>query len=355
MDAILSRIGLPLKAFSVQNWAMNLRTKFQSLISSLVGLLTFGTFGFHFIEGWRWLDSIYATVVTLGTVGYGDFTPKDDMGKIFVIVLIIIGLGVISYAALELTAFVVEGHLNKMLRMRRVDTMIKKVQGHYIVCGAGRTGRHIIGELIKNKVPFVVIDRDVDALDMPEIHAHPHITGDATDDAVLERAGIKKAKGLAAALETDELNLFLMLTAKNLNPKVRCVSKLVNETARIKMGRAGADAVVAPNAIGGLRLASEMLRPNVVSFLDIMIRGSKGVRFEEAAIPERSPAAGKTLETLHLQKRFGINPIAVRDGGKDFHYNPPPSYHLKAGDTLVVIAEPDRLVKLRKFLGEKSV
>jgi voltage-gated potassium channel len=329
---------------------MNLRNKFQTLLSILLGLTVLGTVGFHFIEGWRWLDSLYATIVTLGTVGYGDFHPTDDIGKVFAIVMIIVGLGVISYTVLELTAFVVEGHLNKLLRLRRVDNMIKKVQGHYIVCGVGRTGRHIVGELIKNRVPFVVIDKDVEKLDLPEIHSHPHITGDATDDAVLLRAGIKKAKGLAAALETDELNLFLMLSAKNLNHDVRCVSRLVNESAREKMKRAGADAVVAPNAIGGLRLASEMLRPNVVSFLDIMIRGSKGVRFEEAEIPKGSPAAGHSLESLHLQKRFGINPIAVRDGGKDFHYNPSPSMHLKAGDTLVVIAEPERLQKLRKFL-----
>jgi voltage-gated potassium channel len=330
---------------------LNLRKKVTTLILMLLVLLIIGTAGYHFIEGLSWLDSMYTTVVTMSTVGFGDFHPTHDLGKIFVMLFIIVGLGVISYAVLELTAFVVEGHLNKLLRLRKVDNMIKKVEGHFIVCGAGRTGRHIVNELVKNKVPFVVIDRDVDKMETHNIHSHPHITGDATDDAVLLRAGIKKAKGLAAALETDELNLFLMLSAKNLNPKVRCVSKLVNESARDKMVRAGADAVVAPNAIGGLRLASEMLRPNVVSFLDIMIRGSKGVRFEEAPIPNGSPAAGKSLESLDLHKKFGINPIAIREGGKEFSYNPSPKHHLKAGDTLVVIAEPDRLVKLRKFLA----
>jgi voltage-gated potassium channel len=330
---------------------MNLRNKFSNLVGILVGLIAFGTVGFHVLEGWNWLDSLYTTIVTLGTVGYGDFTPKDDAGKVFVIFLIIIGLGVISYTAVQLTAFVVEGHLNKMLRLRRVDNMIKKVQGHYIVCGAGRTGRHIVQELIKNRVPFVVIDRNVDKLDIPEIHTHPHLTGDASDDAILERAGIKKAKGLAAALDTDELNLFLLLTAKNLNPKLRCVTKCVNESARIKLTRAGADAVVAPNAIGGLRLASEMLRPSVVSFLDIMLRATKGVRFEEASIPHGSKAAGRSLESLELFKHFGLSPIAVRDQGKEFHYNPSPKYHVKAGDTLVVIAEPEKLQKLKKYLG----
>lgn len=330
---------------------MNLRRKLAALLAVIGSLLAFGTLGFHFLEGWGWLDSLYTTVVTLGTVGFGDFTPKDPMGKVFMIFLILFGLGVISYTVVELTAFVVEGHLNRMLRLRRVDNMIKKVSGHYIVCGAGKTGKHIVAELVKNKVPFVVIDRDVERLDDPEIHKHPHITGDATDDAVLERAGIKKAKALAAALETDEANLFLLLTAKNLNHDLRIVTKVVNDAAKPKLLRAGAAAVVAPNFIGGLRLASEMLRPNVVSFLDIMLRHSEGYRFEEATIKEGSPAGGKTLRHLDLFGKFGINPVAIRDGGKTFHYNPHPDHKLKVGDTLVVIAEPDKLAKLRKFVA----
>ena len=329
---------------------MVIKNKLSGLLAAILGLIGMGTLGFHFIEGWSWLDSFYTTVITLGTVGYGDFTPKDPAGKLFVVGMVVVGLMVISYAAVELTAFVVEGHLNRMLRIRKVDNMIKKVSGHYIVCGAGKTGRHIISELVKNKVPFVVIDRDVDKMDDPEVHKHPHITGDATDDAILERAGIKKAKALAATLETDEANLFLMLTAKNLNPKLRIVTKVVNDAAKLKLLRAGADAVVAPNFIGGLRMASEMLRPNVVSFLDIMLRQSAGYRFEEAGIGPKSPAAGKHLEDLDLYKRFGVNPVAIREGGKDFHYNPSPKHKLKVGDTLVFIAEPEKLHKLRKFL-----
>jgi voltage-gated potassium channel len=168
---------------------------------------------------------------------------------------------------------------------------------------------------------------------------------------VLERAGIRKAKALAAALETDEANLFLILTAKNLNPKLRVVTKVVNDPARSKLLRAGADAVVAPNAIGGLRLASEMLRPNVVGFLDIMLRHSEGYRFEEATVASTSAAAGKTLQHLDLYGNFGIQPVAIREGGKAFHYNPSPKHVVKAGDTLVVIAEPAKLAKLRKYVG----
>jgi voltage-gated potassium channel len=330
---------------------MELRKKLYGLLAAIFSLITVGTIGLHALEGWDWLDSLYATVITLGTVGYGDFTPKHPEGKVFIMCLVIVGLLVISYSAVELTAFVVEGHLNRMLRLRKVDNMVKKVSGHYIVCGAGKTGRHIISELVKNKVPFVVIDRDVDKMDDPEIHKHPHITGDASDDAVLERAGIKKAKALAATLETDEANLFLLLTAKNLNPKLRIVTKVVSEAARNKLLRAGADAVVAPNFIGGLRMASEMLRPNVVSFLDIMLRQSQGYRFEEASITPSGPAAGKHLEDLDLFKRFGVNPVAIREGGKEFVYNPSPKHKLKGGDTLVVIAEPEKVQKLRKYLA----
>jgi voltage-gated potassium channel len=328
---------------------MNFRRKIELLMVVIATLLAAGTVGFHLLEGWDWLDSLYTTVVTLFTVGYGDFTPQTVEGKLFTMALILGGLGVISYAAVELTAFVVEGHLNRILRLRKVDNMVKKVSGHYIVCGAGKTGRHIISELVKNKVPFVVIDRDVEKMDDPEIHKHPHITGDASDDAILERAGIKKAKALAAALETDEANLFLILTAKNLNPDLRIVTKVVNEPARPKLIKAGANAVVAPNFIGGLRIASEMLRPNVVSFLDIMLRNSEGYRFEEASVGHH--VAGKSLESLGLYSKFGIQPVAIREGGKNFHYNPSPSHKLKAGDTLVMIAAPEKLSKVRKYLN----
>lgn len=330
---------------------ISLRRKLGNMLSVIFGLLVFGTIGFHALEGWSWVDSFYTTVVTLGTVGYGDFTPQTLEGKLFAVLVIVVGLFIISYTAVELTAFVFEGHLNRMLRLRKVDNMIKKVTGHYIVCGAGKTGKHIVAELVKNKVPFVVIDRDVERLDDPEIHKHPHITGDATDDAVLERAGIRKAKALAAALETDEANLFLLLTAKNLNHDLRIVTKVVNDAAKPKLLRAGASAVVAPNFIGGLRLASEMLRPNVVSFLDIMLRQSEGYRFEEATVTPGSASAGKTLRHLDLFGKFGINPVAIREGGKTFHYNPSPDHKLKPGDTLVVIAEPDKLAKLRKYVA----
>jgi voltage-gated potassium channel len=328
---------------------MTLRKKIRNLLLTLLGLLGAGGLGFHFLEGWGWVDSFYTTVVTLFTVGYGDFVPESTAGKLFAMGLILIGLSVMSYTAVELTAFVVEGHLNRLLRQRRVDKMIKTVSGHYIVCGAGKTGKHIVGELVKNKVPFVVIDRNAERLDDPEIAHHPHLCGDATDDAILNRAGIKKAKALAAALETDEANLFLLLTAKNLNHGLRVVTKVVNDPARPKLVRAGADAVVAPNAIGGLRLASEMLRPNVVSFLDIMLRHSGGYRFEEATVGPA--AAGKTLHSLGLWDKFGIHPVAIRDGGKEFHYNPAPGHKLKSGDTLVLIAEPAKLAKLRKAVS----
>ena len=331
---------------------MNLRRKILSLLVAMACLVTGGTVGFHLLEGWDWLDSAYATVITLSTVGYGDLVPTTVEGKLFTMGLILVGLGLISYTLVELTAFVVEGHLNRMLRQRRVDTMIKKVSGHYIVCGAGKTGQHIVSELVKNRVPFVVIDRDAARLEAKDIVHHPHLCGDASDDAVLERAGIRKAKALAATLETDEANLFLILTAKNLNPKIRVATKVVNDGARVKLQRAGADAVVAPNAIGGLRLASEMLRPNVVSFLDVMLRHSGGYRFEEATVKEGSPAAGKSLQHLDLFTRFGIQPVAIRDHGKEaFHYNPAPGHKLKVGDTLVVIAEPDKLAKLRKYIA----
>ncbi len=332
---------------------MDLRRKITPLLAAIFSLVVVGASGFHLLEGWDWLDSFYATVVTLGTVGYGDFHPVTPAGKLFCMGLIIVGLGVISYAVLELTAFVVEGHLNRLLTTRRVDKLIKRLKGHYIVCGAGKTGRHVVEELIKNQVPFVVVDKSPEALEWLLQGNHPHLVGDATDDSVLARAGIRHARGLAAALDTDELNLFLVLTAKNLNHALRCVTKCIHETARGKLARAGADAVVAPNIIGGLRIASERSGPNVVTFLDVMLRESKGVRVEEATLPEGSPHAGRTLADLKLMERLGLQPIAIREGGKHFLYNPPPDHRLKAHDTLVVISEPEKLARLKQLLKSR--
>lgn len=330
---------------------MEILRKIVLLLSVLVVLTGIGATGFHYLEGWAWLDSFYATVITLGTIGYGDFVPKTPEGRLFTMGLVLSGLGAISYTLLELTDFVVEGHLQRFLRKRRTDSQLKKLKGHFIVCGAGRTGEPLAAELLKNKVAFVTIDRDPAKLDRAPFNAQPCLVGDASDDALLLRAGIDKAAGLAAALETDEVNLFLVLTAKNLNPKIRCVTKLVHEASRPKLLRAGADALVAPNFIGGLRMASELVRPNVVSFLDVMLRQSKGVRFEEAPVAAGGRAAGRTLGDLDLPGSLGLTPVAVRDGGKDFIYNPGPQQKLKAGDTLVVIAEPEKIAKLRRLLG----
>jgi voltage-gated potassium channel len=329
---------------------MDIRRKIVLLLLVVCLLLTLGTAGFHKLEGWGLLDSFYTTVITLATVGYGDFTPRTDMGKFFTLGLVLLGFSVISYSVVELTAFVVEGHLRKLLRIRRVDNMIKKMKNHFIVCGAGKTGLHVVEELVKNQVPFVVIDKNPAIFDNPPLSDYAHLIGDSTDDETLRRAGIGKAKALAASLDTDELNLFLVLTAKNLNHGLRCVTKCVHDNSRSKLVRAGADAVVAPNMIGGLRMASELVRPNVVSFLDIMLRESKGHRVEEATVGPDSEFVGKSLGSIKLMERVGLLPIAVREGGKHFIYNPPETYHLKAHDTLVIISEPEKLKKLRQLL-----
>jgi voltage-gated potassium channel len=329
---------------------MKIGNKFFMFIGLLSGIFALGTFGFHYLEGWELFDSLYATVITMATVGYGDFAPVTHSGRAFAILLILVGLGVLSYSALEITSFIVEGHFNRYLMKRRVDQLVKNMKGHFIVCGFGRTGHHIVEELLKNKAPMVVIEKDAAMLDTPLLRKIPHVIGDATNDDVLHQAGIKTAVGLAATLQTDEMNLFLVLSAKTLNPRLRCVAKALYDSSQKKMKMAGADSVILPNFIGGMRIASELLRPNIVSFLDTMLRNTTNVRVEEASIPEKSSADGKTLKELGLYEKFGLNCVAIREKGEAFHYNPAPGHKVHAGDTIVVFADPDRLKRLRDFL-----
>jgi voltage-gated potassium channel len=310
-----------------------------------------GVAGYMFLEGWNFEDASYMTVITVATVGFGETHPLSPVGRWFTIALILGGMGTMLYAVSSLTAFIVEGELAQLLRRGKMDKAIARLEGHFVICGAGRVGSVILKELRAGGHKTVVVDRSLERLEETFGPDHGLLTveGDATHDAVLERAGIRRARGLLAALAEDRDNLFVVLSARSMNPALRIVARADEESTRDKLFKAGADAVVFPHTIGGLRMASEMLRPAVVTFLDQMLRwGDGSLRVEEAVVSEGSPLAGQRLSACDIPGRTGALLVALKTGGQ-FLFNPAGDRTLSPGDVLVVIADRSQREALQRL------
>lgn len=332
---------------------MEFRRNFIIAIISFVVVFVIGIAGYTIIEDRSILESAFMTAITLTTIGYTAESESglSRVGIIFTLILILGGLSVYAYALGNVTAFIAEGHLAYLIRRRKMDKEIDKLSNHYIVCGAGDTGIHIINELIKVEKDFVVIDLNEDRIEeISKDNKILYIVGDAANDEVLVQAGIKKANGLATSLPEDRDNLFVVLTARSLNEKLLIVSKAVEEASIEKIKKAGANRIISPNFLGGLKLASMLVRPNVVDFLDIMLQGLETTRFEEAILGEDTEFAGITLKNAKIPEKIGLVVVAVRRAGsEEFIYNPDAELKINAGDSLVVIGTNRQLEKLRKL------
>ena len=322
---------------------MDIKRQFITLVFVVFSVFLLGTLGYELIERWGFLDAIYMTTITLATIGYGETHPLSDTGRIFTIFLILGGLSVFSYGLLTITTMIAEGELQRLLRRGRMDKEIVKLKEHYIVCGSGELGEHIIGELLQTKRPLVVVDREISNINKFENKDLLHIVGDAADDKILVEAGIMKAKGIFCCLPFDKDNLFVVLTARELNKNIRIVTKCVEDLSEQKFKRAGADKTVSTNRIGGLRMASEMIRPAAASFLDVMRRDKKGVRFEEISVSENSKIAGKTIADSGIHQGTGASVVAIKSGDADFLYNPRGSTVINKNDTLVVLGTVEQI------------
>lgn len=331
---------------------------------ALVVALVIGTVGFWVIGGGRWdlFDCAYMTVISATTVGYGEtLTGMDQVpaARVWAAVVILMGVGVFGFAASMLTAWVVASDLKLRFRNKRMRKMIDALDGHMIVCGVGSTGRHVVLELVATRTPVVAIDADPDKLESiaQEIAPAvvPYIVGDATDDHVLEQAGIARARGLVAALPDDKDNLYIVVSAHGINPAARIISRGHDLRVAEKLRKAGASSVVSPNYIGGMRLASEMLRPHVVEFLDEMLRDrDKNLRVEEVTVGQGCAAAFKSIREARLREATEALVLALRDRGhRGFAYNPGPDAVLEPGTILVVLGTQDAVAKLRTYLAPK--
>lgn len=325
-----------------------------------VAVFVIGTFGYYIVcEGeYDLLTCAYMTVITLTTVGYGEVIPvKDDPALVvFTIFLIIIGMGAVFYFVSSITAFIIDGELRDLLKRRNMRSKIEKMSGHFIVAGMGHTGSHVLPEILASNREVLVIDQSRDAIDRAAEECGqdlPHILGDATDDDVLVEAGLDAASGVVFSLGNDRDNLFATITARQLNPDITIVTRGEHPQSEAKFLRAGATSVIFTNVLGGMRMAAEALRPEVTTFLDIMMKDHGHFRrVEELPVPADAPTIGKTLAELEIRKQTDALVVAVYDrNDDDYHFNPGPGFPIEAQSTLVVLALVDDIPLIERIIA----
>ena len=312
-----------------------------------------GSAGYMLIEGWSCLDSLYMTVITIASVGYKEIHDLSPNGRIFTIILIISGVGSVTYALTTIAKIVVEGEIQEIFGRKRLEKKIKELKNHYIVCGYGRMGRIICRELKEKDIKFVVIEKEPDTFESGEETLV--LKGDATKDENLKEAGIEKAKGLISVLPTDAENLFVVLSARELNPKLFIVARAGEEGSEQKLLRAGADRVVSPYHIGGLRIAHTVLKPAVVDFIEFATKsGNIDLQMEEITVQNNSKLAGLTLDECGIGRDLGIIVVAIKKASGDMKFNPTFRTAIKAGDTLIALGEIPKLKTLEDMATAKG-
>ncbi|UCE42813.1 MAG: potassium channel protein [Candidatus Aminicenantes bacterium] len=307
-----------------------------------LSLLLIGTIGFHLIETISFLDSLYMTIITVFTVGFREIKePLSPAGQVFTIFIILGGVGSVMYAFTKLAEIVYEGTINKFWRRRRMEKKIQKLKDHYIICGHGRMGNTVRERLEGENLPYVVIDNSEEGL--VELRGKQdclHMEGDATNEDVLIKAGIKRAKALAALLATDADNLYLVMTVKLINPSLFVLSKVMEEEAERKILQIGANKVVSPYKLSGLKMAQALIRPTLVDFLDLIIRRSElSLSMEELLVKKNSKIVERTLAECDIRRKANIIVVAIKKPGEDIVFNPSPGVDIESGDTLLVLGE----------------
>lgn len=326
------------------NRSVNIKKRIILSIFFLFLVLTTGTVGYSLIESWSLFDSFYMTVVTLTTIGYEEVHPLSRTGRIFNIFMIVFGIGIAGYTINYFFRFLLEGEIQQLLGRRKMEKAIEKLEDHYIVCGYGRMGRIIYNELKSDDVPLLVIEKEIPEFDTD--NDIPMIIGDATRDERLKEAGISKAKGLISVLSTDANNLYVVLSARGLNPNLKIVARASDEGAEKKLLRAGADRVMSPYHIGGLRMAHCVLKPSVVEFMEFATgRGNVELKMEEIPVGRGSKLAGLTLEESNIGNKLGVIVVAIKKG-ETMKFNPTFKTVIDPEDTLIALGENQKLKKL---------
>jgi len=317
---------------------------------TLVAVIGLGTCGYSLLEGWSAFDALYMTVITLATVGFREVHELTPEGKAFTILLIIFGAGIIAYAVGSLIQLTVEGQLRQLLGRKKLQKQIAKLQGHYIICGYGRIGTLICREFAAKPLPFVIVEKDPEICQRLSDDGILYVAGDATDDATLEAAGIRQARGLITAVTSDTENVYITLTARGLNPGLFILARAGEEGSDLKLRRAGASKVISPYVIGATRMAQAILRPSVVDFIEIATAGHNlELQMEEILVRSGSRLAEQTLLTSGIRKDLGTIIVGIKKGDGKMVFNPASETTIAAGDILITLGERPAIENLERI------
>ncbi len=319
----------------------------------LASIIAAGTVGYALIEGWSVADAIYMTVITISTVGYGEVHPLSMAGRVFSIVLIIGGVSGALFVFSALVEYAIEGRFGITRRRRQMKAKISKLKDHYILCGYGRVGEEIARIFNEEGAPFVIIDSRPDNITLAEEQGHLCLLGDATSDKVLQEAGIERARALVAAVGSDADNTYIVLSARGLRPDLFIEARATDKEAEVKLRRAGANRVIAPNSIGARRMALLAIRPTIADFIDtVTFRRGKELQMENIIVPDSSPLVGQTVEAIRQKSRANILAINRKTG--KLLTNPAGEESIELGDRLVIMGTPEQLTALESLCeGEK--
>jgi voltage-gated potassium channel len=325
--------------------------KLRLVILLVLMVVCGGTMGFVVIEDMEPFDAFYMTVITLSTVGFGEVTPLTPVGRLFVVILIGFGVAAAGSLAALMGQQVLEGHFRSLVMRRKMENRLKRMSDHFIIAGFGRVGRQVAKEFQAKGVPCVVIEQNEASADQIMASGIVTLQGDATDDEVLLSAGIERAQTLISTLPEEAQNVYLTLTARHMNPKLKIIARADFEDGGKKLTRAGADHVVIPHVLGGIRMAKAALQPHVVDFMQMASMGDEGLLVEELVVPESSSLVGQSLADAKLKQTYGITIIGVKKPGERMNINPKADTVLDGQDIMVMIGVEDELERFSRDIS----
>lgn len=327
-------------------------SRIKYILVGLTFVLCLGTAGYAFLERWPLLDSLYMTVISITTVGYGEVRPLDSAGKVFTMILVLSSMGLAAYVALTISKVIIEGELRQIFWRRRMEKKIQDLKNHYIICGYGRIGKIICRNLADGGIRLVVVEKNESLKERLEGDGHMFILGDAKDEGVLVKAGVKRASGLVAVVESDADNVYITLTARSLNPSIYILARAGEELAEKNLLAAGANEVIPPYRIGALRMVNAILRPTVMEFIELATQKDHlELQLEEILVRRTDRLPSAVLRDSGIRSELGLIIVAVKKEAKKMIFNPSPELTISPGDVLVALGERGSLARLRSLVS----